>query len=262
MWWWRAGLAMALGVALAACSLIRPTTPPVIEGRQEGIASWYGPGFHGKRTANGEIYDQYELTAAHQTLPLGTRVMVTSLTNGRSVEVRINDRGPFIDGRIVDLSYAAASVIRMVGPGTMPVRVEVLDAPVQIASRTTVPVTTTPPASRRPPPERTVRDAEPLERRDVESPPAPAIVPSVPAEPPGSYAVLVATLSDAGMAEHLRSRIAIKFADAHVSPLDAGMGRYYRVRIGPYPNRGVAVAQAALVNRYGYPAVITDESRP
>jgi cell division septation protein DedD len=116
-----------------------------------------------------------------------------------------------------------------------------------------VPVTTTPPASRRPP-EPTYRDVEP-------SPP-PEIVRSVPSEPPGSYAVLVATLSDAGMAEHLRSRIAIKFADAHVSPLDAGLGRYYRVRIGPYPSRGTALAQAALVNRYGYPAVITDESRP
>jgi rare lipoprotein A len=253
MWWWRGGVVAALGIALAACSTTRPVTPPVVEGRQEGVASWYGPGFHGKRTANGEIYDQYELTAAHQTLPLGTRVMVTSLTNGRSVEVRINDRGPFVGGRIVDLSYAAASVIRMVGPGTMPVRVEVLDAPVQVASRTTVPVTTTPPASR--------RSFEPT-ARDVEPRPAPTIARGVPAEPAGSYAVLVATLSDARMAEHLRSRIAIKFDDAHVSPLDAGVGRYYRVRIGPYPSRGVAVAQAALVNRYGYPAVITDESRP
>src|SRR5512132_3023169 len=149
MWWRRGGLTVVLCVGIAACSLTRPVTPPMVGGHQEGVASWYGPGFHGKRTANGEVYDQYELTAAHQTLPLGTRVMVTSLTNGRSVEVRINDRGPFIDGRIVDLSYAAASVIRMVGPGTMPVRLEVLDVPVQVASRTSVPVTTTPPASLR-----------------------------------------------------------------------------------------------------------------
>ncbi len=283
MWGRRAGLAAAVALALAACSITRPVTPPVLDGHQEGVASWYGPGFHGKRTANGEVYDQYELTAAHQTLPLGTRVMVTSLTNGRSVEVRINDRGPFIGGRIVDLSYAAASVLRMVGPGTMPVRLEILDAPMQVASRTTVPVTTTPPARRAPEPARRDvdlprRDPEParrdgessrgdveLARRDVRpaygdvepSPPR-----SAPAEPPGSYTVLVATLSDPGMAEHLRSRIAIKFADAHVSPLDGGVGRYYRVRIGPYPTRGVALAQAELVNRYGYPAVITDESRP
>src|SRR5215470_15682623 len=126
----RGWAAVGLVVLLAqACSLFR-STPPVVGGRQEGIASWYGPGFHGRRTANGEIYDQYELTAAHQTLPLGTRVMVTSLANGRSVEVRINDRGPFVGGRVIDLSYAAASVIDMIGPGTAMVRVEVLDAPV------------------------------------------------------------------------------------------------------------------------------------
>src|SRR5262245_2243560 len=132
-WWGRA--AVGLLVVLTGCGLFRAGTPPVENGRQEGVASWYGPGFHGKRTANGEIYDQYELTAAHQSLPLGTRVMVTSLTNGRGVEVRINDRGPFVGGRIVDLSYAAARVIGMVGPGTMPVRLEVIDRDVQLASR-------------------------------------------------------------------------------------------------------------------------------
>ncbi len=91
-----------------------------------GTASWYGPGFHGNRTSSGEIYDQYDLTAAHQTLPLGTRVAVTNLTNGREVEVRINDRGPFVKGRSIDLSYAAARSLGMIGPGTVPVRIEVL----------------------------------------------------------------------------------------------------------------------------------------
>lgn len=245
-------------VVLQACSLVRPVTPPVVGGRQEGIASWYGPGFHGRRTANGEVYDQYELTAAHQTLPLGTRAMVTSLANGRSVEVRINDRGPFVGGRIVDLSYAAASVIGMIGPGVMPVRLEVLDAPVEVASRRTTPAPVRHPE---PAPESTRR--EPVERA---AEPEPESVRTLAVargdEPSGSYAVLVATLSDAGRAEHLRSRIAIKFSDAHVSRLDVGADRYYRVRIGPYPSRGVAVARAALVNRFGYPAVITDESRP
>src|SRR5215470_3457913 len=131
----RGWAAVGLVVLLAqACSLFR-STPPVVGGRQEGIASWYGPGFHGNRTANGEIYDQYELTAAHPSLALGSRVMVTSLANGRSVEVRINDRGPFVDGRIIDLSYAAARVIGMIGPGTMPVRIQVLGEPVELASR-------------------------------------------------------------------------------------------------------------------------------
>ncbi len=96
---------------------------------QTGIASWYGPGFHGKRTANGEIYDQHALTAAHRSLPLGTSVTVTNLENGQAVEVRINDRGPFVGERIIDLSLAAAKSIGVYVPGTALVRVEVLSAP-------------------------------------------------------------------------------------------------------------------------------------
>lgn len=100
-------------------------TPTLV---QTGLASWYGPGFHGKQTANGEIYDQYELTAAHKTLPLGTRVMVTNEDTNQSIEVRINDRGPFVSGRIIDLSYAAARSVGVYGPGVAPVRVEVLSS--------------------------------------------------------------------------------------------------------------------------------------
>ena len=93
---------------------------------QTGLASWYGPGFHGKRTASGEIFNMYELTAAHRTFPIGSYVMVTNLENGKSVCVRINDRGPFVRGRIIDLSYAAARLIDLIGPGVAPVRVELL----------------------------------------------------------------------------------------------------------------------------------------
>jgi len=98
------------------------TTPAVMTGR----ASWYGPNFHGKTTSSQEIFDMYDMTAAHKTLPFGTHVMVTNLNNGRSVKVRINDRGPFIRGRMIDLSYAAAKVLGMVGPGVVPVRIEIL----------------------------------------------------------------------------------------------------------------------------------------
>src|SRR5688500_11069556 len=76
--------------------------------RQVGVASWYGPGFHGKRTASGERFDQNDLTAAHRKLPLGSEVKVTNLENGRSIIVAINDRGPYIKGRVIDLSKAAA----------------------------------------------------------------------------------------------------------------------------------------------------------
>lgn len=93
---------------------------------EEGEASWYGPGFAGRLTANGEIFDPAEMTAAHKTLPFGTLVRVINLDNGRSTIVRINDRGPFKPGRIIDLSREAARSVGMLGSGTAPVRLEVL----------------------------------------------------------------------------------------------------------------------------------------
>jgi rare lipoprotein A len=91
---------------------------------QTGEASWYGSKFHGKTTASGEPYDQQALTAAHATLPFGSRVKVTNLSNGKSVEVEINDRGPFAENRIIDVSYAAAKALEMKEKGTTKVRVE------------------------------------------------------------------------------------------------------------------------------------------
>ncbi|MBQ3058914.1 MAG: septal ring lytic transglycosylase RlpA family protein [Desulfovibrio sp.] len=91
-----------------------------------GVASWYGPGFHGKKTANGERFNQYAMTAAHKILPLGTKVRVTHLGNGRSILVRINDRGPFVDNRVIDLSRGAAQRLDMIGSGTARVRVQSL----------------------------------------------------------------------------------------------------------------------------------------
>ena len=92
----------------------------------DGIASWYGPDFHSKKTSNGEIYDMYDMTAAHKTLPMNTVVKVDNLENGKSIVVRINDRGPFVKGRIIDLSNKAANQIEMVGRGTAKVKVTVL----------------------------------------------------------------------------------------------------------------------------------------
>ncbi len=93
---------------------------------ERGVASWYGPGFHGNKTANGEQYDMHQLTAAHRTLPLGSVAEVRSLSNGRKVTVRINDRGPFAKGRIIDLSLAAAQVLAMTGSGTDQVELRVV----------------------------------------------------------------------------------------------------------------------------------------
>jgi rare lipoprotein A len=92
---------------------------------EEGIASWYGPGFHGHKTSNGEIYDQNQMTCAHKVLPMQTMVRVTNLENGRSSVIRVNDRGPFVSGRIIDLSLAGAKFLGIFGRGTAKVRVEV-----------------------------------------------------------------------------------------------------------------------------------------
>ena len=92
-----------------------------------GIASWYGEEFHGRPTSSGEIFDMYKLTAAHKELPLGTRVLVTNLKNRKRVVVKINDRGPFVQGRIIDLSYGAAKKIGMLADGVVKVRIEVVN---------------------------------------------------------------------------------------------------------------------------------------
>ncbi len=93
------------------------------------MASWYGDPFNGHRTSNGEVYDMYQFTAAHRTLPFGVVLRVTNLSNGKQTEVRINDRGPFVGNRIIDLSLSAARAIEMVGPGTAQVRLEMISGP-------------------------------------------------------------------------------------------------------------------------------------
>src|SRR5450432_73839 len=102
---------------------------PPVGSTEQGIASWYGHPYHGRQAADGEIYDMETLVAAHRTLPFHTWVRVVNLRNNKVVEVRIIDRGPFVDGRIIDLSHAAASAIDLVGPGIGPVRIEVIPAP-------------------------------------------------------------------------------------------------------------------------------------
>jgi rare lipoprotein A len=102
---------------------------PHIGDEETGIASWYGYPYHGRRASDGEIYDMEKLTAAHRTMPFGTVVEVRNLANDLTVSVRINDRGPFVDGRVIDLSRAAARQIRMLGPGTANVRLRVVALP-------------------------------------------------------------------------------------------------------------------------------------
>ena len=114
--------AAVLGCALGATSVAAEDAKPL----QKGAASWYGPGFHGKRTANGEVYDENGLTAAHKTLPMPAMVRVTNLENGRSIQVRINDRGPFEAGRVIDMTRRGAQLLGFIQQGTARVRVDIM----------------------------------------------------------------------------------------------------------------------------------------
>ena len=135
---------VAAAVALAGCGHKKrtrarppgtPRAPVVVQlgDTEEGIASWYGHPYHGRAAANGEIYDMEKMTAAHRTLPFNTWVRVYDLDNNRTTEVRITDRGPFVGGRIIDLSHAAARELEMIGPGVARVRIEVIRPPANAA---------------------------------------------------------------------------------------------------------------------------------
>jgi rare lipoprotein A len=124
--------AVAMLALLAGCSHAVVTSPPVppAAGLEEvGFASWYGAQHQGRRTASGEVFDMNQLTAAHRTLPFGTRLLVTNRDTSQSTEVRVNDRGPFVDGRILDVSYAAARQLGAVGAGIFPVKLRVVSLP-------------------------------------------------------------------------------------------------------------------------------------
>lgn len=128
-------LLAALAVGAGGCRRrpkarpIPQPAPPAAGEAETGLASWYGHPYHGRPTSNGEIYDMNKLTAAHRTLPFNTVVRVTNLENHLTTTVRINDRGPFIEGRIIDLSRAAAEAIKMIGPGTALVRLDIVERP-------------------------------------------------------------------------------------------------------------------------------------
>lgn len=116
----------SLSFAFSSCSTSYNATAEY-EDQLEGVASYYADDFHGRKTSNGEIYDMYALTAAHRKLPFNTQVLVTNLENNRSVKVRINDRGPFKDKRVIDLSLKAALEIGMISSGLAPVTIEILE---------------------------------------------------------------------------------------------------------------------------------------
>jgi rare lipoprotein A len=178
-----------------------PPTSAAVGYEEAGEASWYGNPYHGRRTASGEIYDMNQMTAAHRTLPFGTRVRVASLLDGSSIEVRINDRGPFKDEdkRIIDLSYAAARLLGVIGPGVIPIRLRVVSMPSVPTAATpsgraaATPVAAPAPLATSPPaPTPTVSGAAPTPSPGAAATPAtpiaataePAVSPSVTPAPP------------------------------------------------------------------------------
>jgi rare lipoprotein A len=184
---------------------IQVAKPPSIGASEEGIASWYGNPYHGRRAANGEIYDMEKLTAAHRTLPFETWVRVKNLTNDKVIDVRIQDRGPFINGRIIDLSRAAARAIDLIGPGTARVRVTIIRAPEY---------TQVPP----PPPE-----------------PVPPVVAAEPERPavfePELYAVQVGAYQDVTRAEAVRDAMRERYGSARLV-FRPGKPAVWRVLVG------------------------------
>lgn len=193
-----------------------------------GIASWYGPDFNGGRTADGEWYDMHAMSAAHPTLPLPTLVRVTNLGNGRQVVVRVNDRGPFVKNRLIDLSYAAAEELGFANKGTARVRVQALaglkDEPLHTRSRHLAPaVTPTPPL---PPP------AAPV------PPPAPHLAAGkvIPSHPSGALYVQLGAFASINNANRLSHALADEYRDIAVYSAGNGTARLYKVRIGPFEN--------------------------
>jgi rare lipoprotein A len=216
---------------------------------ERGVASWYGPGFHKERTSTGEPYDMYGMTAAHKTLPLPAYVRVTNLQNGRSVVVRVNDRGPFVGNRIIDLSYTAAAKLDMLRNGTAMVEIRTIDAsapppvimaavpvaPVITPAGAAVPVTTAPVA--------------------LPDPAAGATVPAPAATAAASLFVQAGAFADPANAERLAQRLRSSGSFDHVFVRDDQIAgrRIYRVRIGPVPDvadfdRVVAALEQAGVN--------------
>jgi rare lipoprotein A len=190
--------------------------------RERGVASWYGRDFHGRSTSSGEVYDMNQMTAAHKTLPIPTWVEVTNLANGRRVIVKVNDRGPFVDGRIIDLSQRAAQELGMIQAGTARVQVRALGAP-DAGSSTAAPVL----ASRQPP-----RQADGGGFSIISEARADTAGPDL--RPFRPYYVQVGAFADRNNAMRLAERLKDRgFDNSFVLTTGDGRERLHRVRIGP-----------------------------
>jgi rare lipoprotein A len=211
---------------------------------ERGVASWYGPGFHKVRTSTGETYDMYGMSAAHKTLPLPAYVRVTNLQNGRSVVVRVNDRGPFVGNRIIDLSYTAASKLDMLRNGTAMVEVRSLDA------------APAPGPAPGPPPEAPITAANsaptaaPLTVSPLEAASPAAPVAQVPV--PAALFIQAGAFSDPKNAERLVGKLrGGGYGKIFMRDDEIAGRRMYRVRIGPVPSVAEFDRIVAALERVG-----------
>ena len=216
---------------------------------QTGMASWYGPNFHGKQTANGEIFDMYEMTAAHKTLQMPSMVKVTNLENGREVVVRINDRGPYAKGRIIDLSKRAADELGFKGQGTARVKIEVIpEASRRVAMMAQDGQSTrgTELAYNRRIPQ---YERQPI-RQALNSVPAPAAKPT-PTQPSatGIY-VQAGAFGNQASAQRFASTLD-SFAKTNVHLASPEAGSLYKVRLGPFADRKSAEVIMAALHQNG-----------
>jgi len=228
---------------------------------ERGVASWYGPGFHKVRTSIGETYDMYGMSAAHKTLPLPAYVRVTNLQNGRSIVVRVNDRGPFVGNRIIDLSYTAASKLDMLRNGTAMVEVRSLDA-----APAPVPAPAAPAPAPAPAPEApiTAADSAPVAAPLTASPlettspaaafagPAAAGTPVTQVAVPAALFIQAGAFSDPKNAERLMEKLrGGGYGKIFVRDNEIAGRRMYRVRIGPVPNVAEFDRIVAALERVG-----------
>ncbi len=184
---------------------------------QQGVASWYGTEFHGKRTSNGERYDMNAMTAAHKTLPLGVYVKVRNIDNGHEAVVRINDRGPFVKGRIIDLSYAAAKKLGVDAAGTAPVRIEALGYRGSGADR-----------------------YEALDSYDA-----------------GNYTVQVGAFKEYSNAERLSADMKNRYGFSEIHETNVHGDTFYRVYAGKFPSLAAAEKAEREFSEHGYAGSFT-----
>ena len=180
------------------------------------VASWYGEDFHGRPTSSGETFDMNALTCAHKEYPFGTQLKVTNTANNKSVTCTVNDRGPFIKGRDIDLSYAAARQIDLIGPGTAPVLIEVQG-----------------------------RDASYIRTVKVQS-----------VDKRGPFAIQVGAFSDSVNAVRLKVSLRLKYANAHIQEAEIKGATWYRVRVGNFDQFSQAMETAEQLGQEGYPVLI------